>query len=395
MTHDIRADIDGVADIPAIPTILDVVCRTTGMRFATVARVTRERWIACAVDDRMAFGLGVGDELSIETTLCDEVRRTHKAVVIDHVAEDPVYRDHPTPARYGFQSYIAVPIITPGGRFFGTLCAIDPAPARLKSTEVTGMFRLFADLIAFHLDARERLAASEATLSDARVTALLRDQFIAVLGHDLRSPLAALDAGASLLARAPLDEKARGIVALMRNTVARMTGLVENMLDFARGRFGDGIVLHRDGGALRPTLEQVVAEARIARPGRAIDTAFALAEDTVFPCDRGRIGQLCSNLIANALIHGADHRPIRVTAGIEGGTLAIAVANANAGEPIPPAARERLFQPFTSGDEAGGGRRGLGLGLYIANEIARAHGGTLTVDSGPEETRFTLRIPAS
>src|ERR1700684_4408763 len=106
----LEQDIAAVGSIKAIPTILDIVCRTTGMRFAAVARVTADRWIACSVRDDIAFGLEPGGELKVETTICDEIRQTHQAVVIDHVAEDDAWCRHPTPALYGFQSYISMPI---------------------------------------------------------------------------------------------------------------------------------------------------------------------------------------------------------------------------------------------------------------------------------------------
>src|SRR6202166_1350117 len=86
------------------------------------------------------------------------------------------------PAMYGFQSYISVPIILSDGSFFGTLCAIDPRPARLKAPEVIGMFKLFAELIAFHLDTIQRLESSNASLLGERKHSELREQFIAVLG---------------------------------------------------------------------------------------------------------------------------------------------------------------------------------------------------------------------
>jgi GAF domain-containing protein len=158
MANDFLADIAAIGRIPAVPTILDVVCRTTGMGFAAVARVTEEKWIACSVRDDIAFGLQPGGELRIETTICDEIREHREPVVINNVAESEVYCGHQTPAMYGFQSYISVPILLPDGAFFGTLCAIDPKPHLLKTPEVTGMFKLFAELIAFHLDANTRLA---------------------------------------------------------------------------------------------------------------------------------------------------------------------------------------------------------------------------------------------
>ena len=151
-----------------MPTILEVVCLTTGMRFAAVARVTEARWIACSVLDDIDFGLKPGGELRVETTICHEIQQSREQVVIDHVAEDSDWCGHPTPAMYGFQSYISVPIILSDGSFFGTLCAIDPLPARLKTPGVIGMFRLFAELIAKHLDAQKKIAETEAALELAR-----------------------------------------------------------------------------------------------------------------------------------------------------------------------------------------------------------------------------------
>src|SRR3712207_5707863 len=129
-------DVAAIARIDAVPTILEVACRATGMGFAAVARVTEDRWVACAVRDGIRFGLKPGGELELGTTICSEIRASGRPVVIDHVAEDQAFCGHPTPARYGFQSYISVPILRPrGGAFFGTLCALDPRPARLSAPE--------------------------------------------------------------------------------------------------------------------------------------------------------------------------------------------------------------------------------------------------------------------
>jgi signal transduction histidine kinase len=382
-------DLAAVAQIDAVPLILEVVCRTTGLGFSAVARVTEDRWIACAVKDEIAFGLQPGSELEVHTTLCDEIRESGRLVVIDHVAEDPLFCSHHTPAKYGFQSYISVPIYRKNGEFFGTLCAIDPQPAQLNTPATIGMFQLFAELISTHLQSEERLTASEAALTDARKTAELREQFIAVLGHDLRTPLASIDGGARILLQTPLPEKTVRVVERIQRSAARMAGLIDNVLDFARGRLGGGLSLERvpDEG-LRPVLEQVIAELQAAWPHRGIHWQLKL-ERPVF-CNRARIAQLLSNLLANALTHGDPAGPVRVYARSSDEGFELSVSNW--GEPISPDTVERLFQPFSRAS-ARPGQQGLGLGLYIASEIARAHDGSLTVASSEEETRFTLRIP--
>jgi signal transduction histidine kinase len=391
MANSIEADVEAVARIDAVPLILEVVSRTTGMGFAAVVRVTQDRWVACSLKDQINFGLKPGDELKVETTICHEVHLAGQPVVIDHVDRDTVYAGHHTPAMYGFQSYISMPIVRAGGGFFGTLCAIDPKPHRLNTPETIGMFKLFADLIAFHLDTVDRLASSEATLKSERETAELREQFIAVLGHDLRNPLGAIRAGNELLLRQKLEDRARQAIHLMEGSVARMSALIDNLLDFARGRLGRGLVLERAEVLLEPVLRQVTAEIRAVARGRAIDGLFDL--DHPVTCDANRVGQLYSNLLANALTHGAADSPIRVTAcSTADGAFDLSVANA--GPPIPPEAMERLFQPFFRGG-ATRSQQGLGLGLYIAHEIAVEHGGTLAVASTGGEIVFTFKMPPS
>ena len=154
---DIDADVAAVGMIEVIPTILKVVSSFTGLRFAAVARVTEDRWIACAVRDEIEFGLAPGGELRVSSTICDEIRDHHRPVVIENVAEDERFRDHPTPKLYGFQSYISV-AIHHRGAFFGTLCALDPRPTPLRNPEALPMFELMADLIGRHLDIHARLA---------------------------------------------------------------------------------------------------------------------------------------------------------------------------------------------------------------------------------------------
>jgi phosphoserine phosphatase RsbU/P len=228
-------------------------------------------------------------------------------------------------------------------------------------------------------------------LANERETAELREQFIAVLGHDLRNPLAAISAGARILQRsgALQQHKELRVLDMINTTVTRMSDLIDNVLDFARGRLGGGITLSRDANRpLEPVLEQVVDELRTASSRRVIETSFEITEPV--NCDRTRIGQLVSNLIGNALTHGAPDQPVRVRAKTEGGELTLWVANA--GEPIPSAAMEKLFEPFFRGDVRDSGQ-GLGLGLHIASQIAQAHGGRIDVTSTQDETRFIFTMP--
>jgi len=222
--HDFQDDLDAIASIPAVPSILEVVCRTTGMGFAAVARVTDQRWVCCAVRDEIAFGLKPGSELKVETTICGEIRASRQLVAIDHVAEDRVFRTHPTPALYGFQSYISQPVVMSDGSFFGTLCAIDRRPNRLNTQAVLGMFKLFADLVAFHLDMHFKLRASE------NENMRLHEQFRAGLGHDMRNTLATMESGTRLLQKIPLDQRGALIVEEMRASAQKLSRQIANAM---------------------------------------------------------------------------------------------------------------------------------------------------------------------
>jgi signal transduction histidine kinase len=389
-TPQIQADIKAVSNIPVVSSILEVICRTTGMGFSAIARVTDEKWICCAVRDEIQFGLEPGGELVLESTICHEIRQSGQGVIIDHVALDNHFNSHHTPAMYGFQSYISIPIIRKTGEFFGTLCAIDPRPHVLNTPETVSMFKLFAELVAFHLDSIDQLAVSEKKLREERETAELRDQFIAILGHDLLNPVGAVLNVAQLLLRIPSDERITRMANIVQDSAYRMKALIENILDFARGRLGEGIILNRkDNEPLEGMLSNVLTELRIIWPNRIIDANFDLT--TPVNCDGRRIAQLFSNILGNALSHGEKDMPVSVEATSNNGGFILSVTNS--GDKIPAPVMERLFHPFYRG-EVEPHKEGLGLGLYISSEIARAHGGTLSVKSTDQNTCFTLWLPA-
>lgn len=290
----------------------------------------------------------------------------------------------------GFFNEFAIEMVTAAGEPIQMICnalegrdaAGKPLFTRMALLKATDRRRYEHAL----LEARE---AARTSLASERETSELREQFIAVLGHDLRNPLASISAGARILGRGAKTEKEHQVVAMLQTTVMRMAELIDNVLDFARGRLGGGITLDRNARKpLEPVLHQVIDELRLSSQGRQIEAEYAL--DSPVDCDRARIGQLVSNLVGNALSHGAANQPVRVRAETASGLFKLSVANG--GEPIPEAAMEKLFEPFFRG-EVRASRHGLGLGLHIASQIAKAHDGVLTVTSTPEETRFIFVMP--
>lgn len=144
MHDDLASEATAQGDNTEIKAILEEVCRLTDMGFAAFARVTDQRWIACQVLDKIEFGLKPGDELDIKTTICNAIRQSGEAVVIDTVSGNVDWQTHPIPILYGFQSYASFPIYLADGSFFGTLCAIDPAPHNISVSETVATMAAYA-----------------------------------------------------------------------------------------------------------------------------------------------------------------------------------------------------------------------------------------------------------
>lgn len=385
------SDIEAIRSIDAVPVILSMVKHITGMRFAAVARVTENNWVACAVDDSIDFGLKPGDELVLESTICHEIRQHKQPVIFGHASLHPLFSVHHTPKTYGLESYISIPIVKADGEFFGTLCAIDSVPAKLDEPAIVKTLTLFAQLIAMSLDTQNRLHAAKAELDSANELGRLREQFIAVLGHDLRTPLSAIRMSADLLETKIEDKRSLNFIAAIRNSSVRMGVLIENILDFARGRLGGGIPVQRKlVDDLQRTLRMTLEEVQVSHPQATF--IHTLDVPTGVYCDALRISQLLSNLLGNAVTHGSISEPIVLNAWAENDEMVISLTNQ--GTPIAPHLIPLLFEPF-SRSEAGQRCEGLGLGLYIASQIATAHNGSLSVTSDSESgTCFVARFPA-
>jgi signal transduction histidine kinase len=389
MGHTAAADIATIGRISAVPAILQVIRELTGLRFCAVARVTENSWTACAVLDQLNFGLQVGGELDLVTTLCHEIRQAHQSVVIDKASEDPLYHNHHTPRIYQFESYISVPIFRTDGRFFGTICALDPNPAPLKSSTIQSTMESFARMLALQIEAEENQQHTEAALKQERQTSQLREQFIAVLGHDLRNPLFAISAGAEMLLRKLPEPANQQRARHILTSAQRATRLVDDVLDFARGSFGSGIPVNIEPCAdLDAVLGHVISEVQSVHPDRVITSSIGDLHNVA--CDRERVAQLLSNLVANAVAHGDPQGPVEVDAQINEGHFILSVKNQGL---IAEDALAYLFRPY-SRPASDTPQTGLGLGLYIASQIAQSHGGKLDVVSTAQEgTTFTFSLP--
>ncbi|WP_368738305.1 ATP-binding protein [Corallococcus exiguus] len=221
-----------------------------------------------------------------------------------------------------------------------------------------------------------------------------REELIAVLGHDLRNPLHAVNASAFMLGKLPeLDTPSRRSVDRIRKATARMTRMINDILDFARSRLGGGIPVARQHVNMEELCQGMLEELQVVYPERPL-LLEAHGDDLWGDWDPDRVTQVLGNLVVNALQHAKNDSPVITT--LTGEATDVVMRVRNEGEPIPPELLPHLFDPFkpSSTPEQGGKQRSLGLGLYIVSEIIHVHQGTVRVETSlGQGTTFTVRWP--
>jgi signal transduction histidine kinase len=237
--------------------------------------------------------------------------------------------------------------------------------------------------------AEEGLKREEA----ARQTALFREQFLGILGHDLRNPLQAISGNAALLLRyGGLSEPQRKAINRISISSDRMARMISDILDFTRTRLGGGYSLQRSWVNVHDVLRQIVEELEVAHPQRRFE--LSVSGTGWGDWDADRIAQATSNLVGNAVQYSPQDSAVRVVARDDGDGVRVEIHNL--GTPIPAERLPHIFDPFVRGGEGArmGSRTGLGLGLYITYEIVKAHGGMVQVRSTEAEgTCFWLKLP--
>jgi signal transduction histidine kinase len=429
MITDYQKDIDDIASIPIISTMLDVICRTTGMGFAAIARVTEDRWITCSVKDEIGFGIKPGGELDIKTTICNEIRQTGNCVVIDNVDEDPDFHDHHTPVMYGFKSYISIPIIRKDGTFFGTLCAIDPKPNILKTPAVTGMFQLFTDLISFHLSNVELLSQTEASLVEEKAfnevlekkveerTAELKENnaslekmnkelqsFTYISSHDLQEPLQKIKTLLSYLKEKEsenLSERGKQYFEKITNAANRMQTLINDLLSYSRTGIAEQTFENIN---LNNVVNEVIEDLKeeLEQCNGTVETVGLCAID-VIPF---QFHQLLYNLFSNSIKFARQdiNLLIKVEAKIAEGrqfeykflestTQYCHIAVSDNGIGFEPMYSEKIFELFQRLHERSA-YTGTGIGLGIVKKIVENHKGHITASAQVNKgATFDVYIP--
>jgi sigma-B regulation protein RsbU (phosphoserine phosphatase) len=228
-----------------------------------------------------------------------------------------------------------------------------------------------------------------AALAQAQDRALFAEQMMGVVSHDLRNPLNVITMSTYLLERAPLGDAQAKVLRRVTQSARHAERLINDLLDFTQVRLGRGLSLHPQPMRLDEVVSEAVGALRVAFGGQAIEHVHRGERGGACEGDAERVAQVIGNLVGNAANHGEPGQCITVTSVVAHGRCEVSVHNF--GPPIPPDVQARLFEPMVRGGEHAA--RGVGLGLYIVREIARAHGGEVGVASTPADgTTFTVRL---
>ncbi|HTV77372.1 MAG TPA: hybrid sensor histidine kinase/response regulator, partial [Steroidobacteraceae bacterium] len=242
--------------------------------------------------------------------------------------------------------------------------------------------------VFFQLDRQKRQLDRE--LHERTETLRLNEMFTALLAHDLRNPLNAIITSAHLVQRISAEPVAKDAAARILGSGQRMSRLIEDMLDLARARIGGGIAVKPEAGEFDVLVAPVVREHQAASPERHIEVTRS--GNLHGEWDHDRLAQVASNLIGNAIKHGDPHGPVKVRLdGTQRDCVVFCVENDGV---IPAERHAGLFDPFKDGQQRVGRSEGLGLGLYIVQQIVAAHAGSIDVRSEQDRrTIFRVQLP--
>ncbi|OXA80283.1 hypothetical protein B0A65_06500 [Flavobacterium frigidimaris] len=435
LEENFKQDILNIQNISIVPTLLNVICQTTGMGFAAVARVTEDRWITCSVQDNVSFGLKPGDELQVKTTICDEIRQNHKAVIIDNVSEDDEFRNHHTPAMYGLQSYISVPIIRKDGSFFGTLCAIDPKPNELKTFKTREMFNLFSELISFHITSieeanenkiilKEKNTLLEKTVVEKQEVEKIKtnieqtlieknislekmnselEAFNYISSHDLQEPLRKIQLFTDIIELEEtqnLSQKGLNAFNKIRSSAFRMQNLINDLLIYSKTKFDERKFEVKN---LNTIVDEVIED--LSEEIESKNVTFEIQNLGTLSIIEFQFRQLLYNLISNSLKFSLPDKNLIISiAGkiINGSELLLDNLSANTkyynitlsdnGIGFDQAHSEKIFGLFQALHTKP--LKSTGIGLTIVKRIVENHNGFIKAEGALNEgAKFEIFIP--
>jgi signal transduction histidine kinase len=339
---------------------------------------------------------GFGEPLSSARTLegrtfCHYTLVQSGPLLIPDTLADPQFREVPTVQSLGVRAYAGIPLVTDEGHAIGSFCAIDFAPRDWTPLEVEILSELAASALR-EIKLRSALTASEGEARAAQEATRSREQVLAVVAHDLRTPLNFLKMGTQLVRDDCGTQDCRDLVRRMESAVEQMARLIDDLLEVAKMEAG-GVLIRPRAVPAATLLNDAVAMLKPLAQRHGIALVVKTAEPLPqVNADYERALRVFSNLVVNAVKFSPPAGEVQLDAVRREGFVRFSVSDR--GEGIPEAQLERIFDAFWQADRAD--RRGAGLGLAIAKAIVTAHGGEIGVSSKlGEGSEFYFELPVA
>ena len=324
---------------------------------------------------------GFGEPLSTTRqlegrTFCHYAIVSSGPLLIDDTLADPIFRDVPTVQSLGVRAYAGIPLITDDDQAIGSFCAIDFKPRAWSPLDLEILQELAASALR-EIKLRAAVLEAETHARSAEQAVRSREEVLAVVAHDLRTPLNFIKMVTQAVADAPDSKENVQLVERVQAAVDLMNLLIEDLLEVTKIEAGR-MAIHPKSLSPRTLVEDAVKMAEpLAQRQRMQLLAECEADLPLVRADHERILRVFSNLIVNAIKFSETRGDVRVAARRGDGTVHFSVIDSGPG--IPPESLERIFDRFWQSDTAD--RRGAGLGLAIVKAIVSAHGGTIGVSS--------------
>lgn len=426
LPHYLAKDVEDIASLHVVPTMLSVLCQTTGLGFAAVARVTDDDWVLCSVYDTIDFGLKPLDQLDVKTTLCNELKVTAQPLVIDDVLTDSLYQNHITAKTYKFRAYVSVPIFRRDGRYFGSLFAIDRDPKKMNTEAVSGMLSLFAQLISVNLSTNEQIRLSEIQFNKDRAfinalevkaeertkelkqnnDALVRsnkelEAFAYISSHDLQEPLRKIQTLTSMITEresANLSPTGLDYFSRIKNAASRMQALIKDLLTYSQAEMAERSFKKTDLAEIINQVREDLTEDITQR--NAVIEVGPMCTLLLIPF---QFRQLLQNLFTNSLKFAKEGVQPKIT------VSCVHITENKPGQPLRVPYYEIEIKDNGIGFEQQYADKiftlfqrlndkklysGTGIGLAIVKKIVENHNGYITASGEPGEGAiFTIYLP--
>lgn len=371
------------SDFNSCKRILEALCGHTKMRYGLIRKKDGQTWGNwCVYDYQYQKIVAKNSETYVK--IYQAIRKGLSPIYIDDSELCSVNQWTEILQKFGLKSYISYPIINKKDAIIGHLSLMNAEPVHFDQSKLEMLLPVCSDLIAIDFKTVAACRNTRKKLEQELNYSKNRELVLSSLAHDLNNPVSIVKVISQYLRGNIKDESQRNLLEKIEEASFRMKGMIDDILDFSSIRLGYEFIRVSDNQRMDSLIRQILSEFELLH-SRTLIANINLPVDV--PCDHHKMGRAFANLIGNAIKHGDPYQNIEINAFIQKEIFIFSVTN-KVSHPHSSDLTD-LFKPFVKA----GNSNGLGLGLFIANEIAKIHKGKITVNLEDSKITFNLMIP--